>query len=731
MSTTVGAVDVLANLNTGAFNNQIKNTVNGASNAFSTGFGKIGGIIAGAFAIGKIIDFGKTTVSVASQSQNAFIGLNSILTGQGKSFSAAKSFLNDYIDDGLVPLQNAVTSYKNLASRGYNDTQVMDTMTKLKDAASFGRQASYSLGDAVQTATEGLKNENSILVDNAGVTKNVSVMWADYAKSIGVGAMSLTKQQKIQAEVNGIMEETKFQTGDAIKYSQTFSGSVARVGATFTQLKTSIGNVIIPIAQLFIPVVQSATSGMVTFFNTVGSVMGAFGLKVSTPVSSASTDMSSLATNATDAGNAVAKAGKQASKATAPFDEISNIQLDKDSSSDSGSSTAGGISTPVVDATVTDSISPKVQEMVNKINTFFKPITNSFNRLKESSQPFIDNVGGGLKWVWDNVLVPLGRWTISTAIPTFLDTLSSTFTILNPLLDGFKVVGGWLWTNFLQPIAVWTGGVIVSVLTEVGNKLSDFGTWMNENPSKVQDFIIVIGSFAAAWGLVNLVVGIWSFVAGVATGATTAFGAAVAFLTSPFGIAVIIIGGLIAAGLLLAKNWDTVKAIAGSLGNSLGIIFGNVGVIIGVIFKGIVNTISTAINAVTRILNVFMAGILLPFNAIIWGLNQIPGVSIPTLSLNIPRIPMLAQGGFVPANSPQLAIVGDNKREGEIISPESKMKQSFKDALLEMGGSGGQSGPITLILQTILNGKTIAKEILDDLDAELIRKGYKGLYQRG
>ena len=34
--------------------------------------------------------------------------------------------------------------------------------------------------------TEGLKNENSILVDNAGVTKNVAKMWEDYAKAIGV-----------------------------------------------------------------------------------------------------------------------------------------------------------------------------------------------------------------------------------------------------------------------------------------------------------------------------------------------------------------------------------------------------------------------------------------------------------------------------------------------------------------------------------------------------------------
>lgn len=38
-----------------------------------------------------------------------------------------------------------------------------------------------------------------------------------------------------------------------------------------------------------------------------------------------------------------------------------------------------------------------------------------------------------------------------------------------------------------------------------------------------------------------------------------------------------------------------------------------------------------------------------------------------------PKIPRLATGGYVAANTPRLAIVGDNKREGEIISPESKI----------------------------------------------------------
>lgn len=186
--------------------------------------GKVGKAIGIAFSAAAVVSFGKKCVEVASETQSAWMGLSSILNGQKKSFSEANRFIQEYISDGLVPLNNAVTAYKNLAARGYNTEQIEKTMTALKDAAAFGRQASYSYGDAISTATEGLKNENSILVDNAGVTKNVAKMWDDYAKSIGSTSNALTQQQKIEAEVNGILQETKWQTGDAAKYALPLRG---------------------------------------------------------------------------------------------------------------------------------------------------------------------------------------------------------------------------------------------------------------------------------------------------------------------------------------------------------------------------------------------------------------------------------------------------------------------------------------------------------------------------
>lgn len=112
--------------------------------------------IAATFAAGVVVAFGKSAVSAASELAAAMTGLNSVLTGTGKSFSEAQKFINDYISDGLVPATNAINAYKNLALRGYDTSQIQKTLVALKDSAAFGRQASLTMGDAVQSATEGL-----------------------------------------------------------------------------------------------------------------------------------------------------------------------------------------------------------------------------------------------------------------------------------------------------------------------------------------------------------------------------------------------------------------------------------------------------------------------------------------------------------------------------------------------------------------------------------------------
>lgn len=324
MSTNVGEIDLSLILNSDKFKSQLKNIdgqANTASSKISSSLAKIGKAAIAAFSVTAIAKFGKECVSVASETANAWIGLNSILTGQGKSFQQAKSFINDYVSDGLVPLNNAVAAYKNLALRGYSSDQIKKTMNALKNSATFARQSTYSLGDAVQTATEGLKNENSVVVDNAGVTKNVAKMWEDYAKSIGTTRDKLTQEQKIQAEVNGILEETKFQSNDAAIYANTYSGKIAQLNTAFTNMKTAIGNVIQPLAKLFVPMITAATNAITKLFTSLAGLLSLFGLKADS-VETVSNGIGDMATNADKASDAVGSVGDSASKSAKKIKKI-------------------------------------------------------------------------------------------------------------------------------------------------------------------------------------------------------------------------------------------------------------------------------------------------------------------------------------------------------------------------------------------------------------------------
>ena len=53
------------------------------------------------------------------------------------------------------------------------------------------------------------------------------------------------------------------------------------------------------------------------------------------------------------------------------------------------------------------------------------------------------------------------------------------------------------------------------------------------------------------------------------------------------------------------------------------------------------------------------------------------------------EIPALAQGGFVKPNTPQLAMIGDNRHQGEVVAPEDKLQAMVDEAVLRASGRGG------------------------------------------
>lgn len=498
-----GSINIDTKIDSSGFNQGVKG-LSGKLDGITSSLKKLAAAAGIAFGVAAVVNFGKASVSAATELSNAMMGLQSIMEGQGRSFKAAQAFIQQYTADGLIPATNAITAYKNLASRGYTDPQIQDTLQALKDSAAFGRQASYSLGDAVTSATEGLKNENSILVDNAGVTKNVAKMWEDYAKSIGVSTQNLTKQQKIQAEYNGIMEETRFQVGDAAKLAGTYSGQVQQLGFNFNNLKVAVGNALIPIASAVLPGLNAIITALTRVANLFAQVTTAiFGRQASQQQAVANT-ASNIATSSNDAAkaqnklaDATKKAGKAADGALAGFDELNVLQQ----GTSAGSSSADTSTPDVSGGTAIDpiggqeigagvTVSPAVQAAADTIRGIFADLNTALIPTKTALAGLwgeFQRLGGfawqGLLDFYNSFLVPVGRWTLGAGLPGFINALkdgmskidwgkiNSALHDLWLALAPFAINVGegllWFWTNVLVPLGTWTMNNVVPLFLDI------------------------------------------------------------------------------------------------------------------------------------------------------------------------------------------------------------------------------------------------------------------------
>ena len=219
-----------------------------------------------------------------------------------------------------------------------------------------------------------------------------------------------------------------------------------------------------------------------------------------------------------------------------------------------------------------------------------------------------------------------------------------------------------------------------------------------------------------------------------------------------------VIGAVVAAGILIYKNWDTIKAKAVELGGTIAEVWGNVKAWVSGTVTSIVSTfqenfpllsafitgwwqgISAAVenvkaiftNIIDFVKNVFSGnwsaawenitnifanvfGMIAniakaPINGVIsainWVLEKINGISVTipdwvpgvggtTLGFNIPMIPALAAGGI--ATAPTLAQIGEGG-EPEAVLPLSKLADLLggKGKPKPQTGGGGTGGePIT------------------------------------
>lgn len=238
----------------------------------------------GLFSLGAIAGFIKSTKQAVTEAEASYRGLESVANYTGVGIGKAMEAAGKLAADGLMTTAEASKALQNLLSRGYSLDQAVNTLTRLKDAAAFNRQASLDMGEAVVNATEGLKNENSVLVDNAGVTKDVAKMWDEYAAKVGKTANQLTMAEKIQAEYNGVMSETEAQVGNAAKAMGGMQGKQAQLNKSWQDMKVTLGEALIPafaqLAEWGRWVIDNVFVPMVKAVKIVGAAFGAVAVDI-------------------------------------------------------------------------------------------------------------------------------------------------------------------------------------------------------------------------------------------------------------------------------------------------------------------------------------------------------------------------------------------------------------------------------------------------------------------
>lgn len=284
--------------------------------------------------------------------------------------------------------------------------------------------------------------------------------------------------------------------------------------------------------------------------------------------------------------------------------------------------------------------------------------------------------------------------------------------------------------NFIQDPVIVKFKEFKNWVGDVGNKISEFNSFLSEHQEILVAAAVAVGGLTTALLIYNGAAILASIQSGIETGmliamyttewiataATTALGAAFAFLTSPITIAILAITAIIAVGVLLYKNWDTIKEKASELGaylqekcegmkESWNNFWDSIGGKVSAVWQGIKSAVKSGINSVINFINSGI-GQLNKFQVNVP--KGVPIVGGKHVGLNIPKIPTLATGGI--ATGPTLAEIGEGS-EPEAVVPLSKLSNML---------NGGVGGGITYSPNIVINGNADKSEI-----SEAVRSSYE------
>lgn len=338
-------------------------------------------------------------------------------------------------------------------------------------------------------------------------------------------------------------------------------------------------------------------------------------------------------------------------------------------------------------------LSPLFSFLADAFVTIIVPIANFLAKVFVKAVEAVATIALSF---WNNVLAPLAKFLVNV----LSIALEGVIEMWNTWKPGIQDIGDaidWVWDNVLSPLVDFIVGIFCDGFKQWGELIDDLVPNVLEIFTGLKDFFVGIFTLDMnkAWsGITQMFSGFSDFLKNVFA----------ADWTKSFGVLGVPLNILCST---VTSIWETIKGVFN------GIITFVKGVFTGnwrQAWEGVKSIFNSIVSGLAGIFKAPINAIISGINTFIGGLNKIKIPNwVPVVGgkgINIPKIPKLAQGGYVKANTPQLAMIGDNRTQGEIVSPEGKMFEVMMNALKSYSAQNASNEDIQVLV-------SILYEILD------------------
>ena len=433
----------------------IKQSFNGLGSVVK----KIGVLIGGAFAVGKLAQFGKECIELGSD-------LAEVQNVVDVTFTTMSDKVNEFAKNAMTSAGLSETMAKQYVgtfgamskSFGFSEQQAYDMSTALTqltgDVASF-----YNLdqGEAFTKLKSVFTGETESLKDLGVVLTQTALDQYALANGYGKTTSAMTEQEKVALRLAFVQKQLSAASGDFIRTSDSWANQVRVMQLQLQSLKATVGQGLINIFTPVLKVINTLLGKLATLANAFKSftelitgkkssgqtgTSGA-GLAGTDAMADTADQYGKAADNAeklADATNDTADATKKAAKAAkgylSPLDEINNYSTDKSvDSSSKVPGVTGGLADQMKNAvqnvdygklaegeTVLDKMSKPLKKIIDRFKQLAKLIAKGFWDGLGDYEPIFDGIKKDLDSIWKSLKDIFTDPEVTKAANKFLDS---------------------------------------------------------------------------------------------------------------------------------------------------------------------------------------------------------------------------------------------------------------------------------------------------------------------